>query len=115
MTRANRRDFLRQAAVAGAGVALGASGRAFAGPRKKAAGKVLGANNTIRVAVVGINGRGEGRARDERLRAFERLQLPPVASLSVRKARSRPTQAISKVTPPSVGSPRGSAVQRARM
>jgi len=57
MSRTTRRNFLKTAA---AGLALGAAGGgslAIAKPRG-AAGRVLGANDTIRIAVVGIHGRG---------------------------------------------------------
>src|SRR3954471_21794403 len=46
----NRRQFLnRSLAVAGAGFAIGGT---------RSTGRVLGANDTIRVAVAGLNGRG---------------------------------------------------------
>ena len=52
MSRHNRRDFLKRAAAGGVA--------AFAIAGTKASGRVLGANDRIRVAVVGINGRGHG-------------------------------------------------------
>lgn len=52
MSRPSRRDFLKRAAAT-AGVAAGVT---IAGT--KASGRVLGANDTIRVAVAGIHGRG---------------------------------------------------------
>ena len=65
MSRTTRRGFLRTAAT---GVALGAAGTGFAAERllkkkeKKAVAatpvKELGANERIRIAIVGINGRG---------------------------------------------------------
>jgi predicted dehydrogenase len=64
MARSSRRDFLKQAAASGAGVALATNAfDAFAagGKKKKGAkatGKIIGANERIRIAVVGINGRG---------------------------------------------------------
>ena len=54
MSRHNRRDFLKRSAVAAGGVA------AFAIAGTKVSGRILGANDRIRVAVVGINGRGTG-------------------------------------------------------
>ena len=58
MSRQTRRAFLKKTAAAGAGVAAGLT---VAGT--KASGKVLGANDTIRVAVAGIKSRGEGHIR----------------------------------------------------
>ncbi|MBL8229007.1 MAG: Gfo/Idh/MocA family oxidoreductase [Bryobacterales bacterium] len=53
----NRRDFLRQAAGASAG--LGVAQAAFAArPGAKMSGRVLGANDRIRVACIGSGGRG---------------------------------------------------------
>ena len=54
MSRQTRRTFLKRAAAT-AGVATGLT---VAGT--KASGRVLGANDTIRMAVAGINGRGRG-------------------------------------------------------
>jgi predicted dehydrogenase len=52
MSRHNRRDFLRRAAAGG----LAAASFTVAGT--KASGRVLGANDRVRVAVAGINSRG---------------------------------------------------------
>lgn len=52
MARHNRRRFLRRAAAAGI-----SAGSAIAGT--KAAGRVLGANDRVRIAVAGIHGRGQ--------------------------------------------------------
>jgi len=54
MSRQTRRTFIKKAA-AGAGIATGLT---IAGT--KASGRVIGANDTIRVGVAGINGRGGG-------------------------------------------------------
>ena len=54
MSRRNRRQFLQQAAVAGAGFA----GFTFAIAGTKSTPRVLGANDRIRVAVAGLHGRG---------------------------------------------------------
>lgn len=54
MWRSTRRSFLRQSARSAAGIAAG-----FAVAKTKASGRVLGANDRIRVAVAGINGRGQ--------------------------------------------------------
>jgi predicted dehydrogenase len=55
-SRTNRRDFLsRSLAFAGAGYALSGT---------RASGRVLGANDTIRVAVAGLNGRGEAHVKE---------------------------------------------------
>ncbi len=51
MSRHNRRSFLKRAAGAGIAAALTISGT-------KASGRVLGANDRVRIAVAGINGRG---------------------------------------------------------
>lgn len=52
MSRQNRRTFLKQSlAAVGAGAAFTIAGT-------KSSGKVLGANDTIRVAIAGLNGRG---------------------------------------------------------
>jgi len=65
MARTSRRDFLRQAAAAGTGVTLGTSAAwALPAARKKASGRIIGANDMIRVAVVGINGRGTGHIHE---------------------------------------------------
>lgn len=50
MVHSNRRDFLKQSVAAGAAFAIGGT---------KSSGNVLGANDTIRVAVAGIHGRGQ--------------------------------------------------------
>ncbi len=57
MSRITRRKFVQQSALAslGAGVALSGT---------KASGKVLGANDTVRVGVAGINGRGRSHYGD---------------------------------------------------
>ena len=51
MTRPSRRQFLRQAAAAGIAASFTIAGT-------KSSGRVLGANDTIRVGVAGIHGRG---------------------------------------------------------
>jgi predicted dehydrogenase len=51
MIRRNRREFLKQVAASGALAACTLSGT-------KAAGRVLGANERVRIAIAGINGRG---------------------------------------------------------
>jgi len=53
VSRHNRRAFLRRGAVAGVSAALVSVGT-------KASGRVLGANDRVRIAVAGINGRGQG-------------------------------------------------------
>jgi len=52
MTRRTRREFLRNSAAASAAFAT------FTVAGTKASGKVLGANDTIRIGVAGLNGRG---------------------------------------------------------
>ena len=51
MSSHNRRDFLKCAAGAGAAFVLSGT---------KASGRVLGANDRVRIAIAGINGRGQG-------------------------------------------------------
>jgi predicted dehydrogenase len=53
MSRHPRREFLKRTAVAGFAAAT------FTISGTKSSGKVLGANDTIRIAVAGINGRGQ--------------------------------------------------------
>ena len=53
MSRHTRRSFLKKSAAVGAGIATGLT---IAGTR--ASGRVLGANDTIRIGVAGIHGRG---------------------------------------------------------
>ncbi|MCC6126961.1 MAG: Gfo/Idh/MocA family oxidoreductase [Pirellulales bacterium] len=53
MPRHNRREFLKRSAAAGFAAA------AFTISGTKSSGKVLGANDTLRIAVVGIKGRGQ--------------------------------------------------------
>jgi predicted dehydrogenase len=56
MSHLSRRRFLtRSLAAAGAGFAIGGT---------KSSGRVLGANDTIRIAVAGINGRGAGHVKE---------------------------------------------------
>ena len=55
MTRPSRRTFLQQAAAAGIAASFTIAGT-------KSSGMVLGANDTVRLGVVGIRGRG-GRDR----------------------------------------------------
>ncbi len=56
MLRHNRRAFLKRAVVGGIATAFTISGT-------KASGRVLGANDRVRVAVAGINGRGQAHMR----------------------------------------------------
>jgi predicted dehydrogenase len=52
----NRRDFIRTAT--GVGATLGLAGSAAARPAQKTSGRVIGANDRIRVGVIGVGGRG---------------------------------------------------------
>jgi predicted dehydrogenase len=70
MSYCNRRDFLKRAAAGGFVAA------AFAAGGTKASGRVLGANERIRVAVAGINGRGV-----EHIREYCRMKNVEVAYL----------------------------------
>jgi predicted dehydrogenase len=56
MFRNNRRAFLKRAAASSVATGFAISGT-------KASGRVLGANNRLRVAVVGINGRGQAHMK----------------------------------------------------
>ena len=58
MSRCSRRDFLKRSAAGG----LAAAGLTIAGT--KASARVLGANDTVRLAVVGINGRGSEHIKE---------------------------------------------------
>ena len=55
-TPLNRRTFVRGAAAAGA--ALGVAGKALANSNKMNPGRVIGANDRINVAAIGVGGRG---------------------------------------------------------
>ena len=55
MTRHTRRDFLKSAAAAGLATSFTIAGT-------KASGQVLGANERLRIAVCGLNGRGRSHA-----------------------------------------------------
>ena len=57
----NRRDFFKNTGAMSA--ALGLAGTALAKPGKMAAGRVLGANDRINVAAIGVGGRGTHVAR----------------------------------------------------
>jgi predicted dehydrogenase len=63
MSKHNRRQFLQRAAAAGVGAA------AFSISGTKAAGRVPGANGRVRVAVAGVNNRGQ-----EHLAAYAKLK-----------------------------------------
>src|ERR1043165_4944141 len=58
----DRRNFLRQAGALGA--TLGTVGSALAKSGSKASGRVIGANDRINIAVIGVGGRGSSDARD---------------------------------------------------
>src|SRR6476661_7583687 len=58
MSRLNRRQFLNRSVVAagiGAGFAIGGT---------KSSGRVIGANDTIRIGVAGLNGRGKEHVKE---------------------------------------------------
>lgn len=59
----NRRNFLKQSVLATAALAAGTGCRTLA-PRPRPGARVLGANETIRVAVVGFGGRGRDHIRN---------------------------------------------------
>lgn len=66
MTHMNRRGFL-QSTLVGAGVAISGT---------KASGRIVGANDTVRIAVAGLNGRGK-----EHVDAFARIPGVEIAYL----------------------------------
>ena len=69
MPRHNRRDFLKRSAAAGFAASFAISGT-------KASGNVIGANDRVRIAVAGINGRGQ-----EHIHAYANLQNVEIAYL----------------------------------
>ncbi|MGC9329272.1 MAG: Gfo/Idh/MocA family protein, partial [Candidatus Hinthialibacter sp.] len=69
MTNVIRRNFLKSSLGAAAGAAFTLSGT-------RASGKVLGANDTIRVAVTGIHGRGGSH-----IDAFQKMDKVEVVCL----------------------------------
>jgi len=63
MSRATRRTFLKQSVIAASGVS------AFAIAGTKSSGRVRGANDTIRIAIAGLNGRG-----GEHVKQFSKME-----------------------------------------
>ena len=51
-----RRDFIKKAALGSVGIALGISAKSYA--------NIIGANDRIRIATIGVNGRGHGMTRN---------------------------------------------------
>ena len=70
MSGHNRRSFLKRAAAGGFAAAT------FTIAGTKASGKVLGANDRIRIAMAGINGRGQGH-----IQAYRQMKDVEVAYL----------------------------------
>ena len=60
-TAGTRREFIRQAAVVSAAFTFGGLMDGIASDRK---GKVLGANDRINIAVIGVNSRGKALAKN---------------------------------------------------
>ena len=87
MSRSTRRDFLKRAAAGGFAAA------AFTIAGTKASGKVLGANDAIRIAVAGINGRGQ--AHIQAFGGMKNVQITCLADPDSRLFASR-SQAIKK-------------------
>jgi predicted dehydrogenase len=61
----NRRDFIRKAGIATAALTVGSKvfgGSSAMGFTAKSYNRIIGANDTIRVGVIGVNGRGDGMA-----------------------------------------------------
>jgi predicted dehydrogenase len=94
MSRQTRRTFLKKTAAATAGIGVGLT---IAGT--KASGRVLGANDTIRVGVAGINGRGKDHIGT--FAGMDRVQvthlIDPDSSLF--EARSQLVRSRGKNTP----------------
>ncbi len=89
-----RRDFIRQAMVSAAGLSLGSLIPSFAtgGP---ASGSVIGANDRIRIGVIGVNSRGRALASGfARMKGSEVTHLCDVDS----KALERTQGDIFKIT-----------------
>jgi predicted dehydrogenase len=77
MSRANRRTFLKTSLAA----AAGASAFTIAGT--KSSGRVLGANDTIRIAIAGLNGRGS-----EHVKQFSNMENVQITYLVDPDART---------------------------
>lgn len=91
MSRQSRRTFLKTAAAGfGAGIFIAGT---------KASGKVLGANDTIRVAVCGINGRGQSHMGE--LAAMKGVQVTYLVDpdSSLFESRSKRIQTVGGNTP----------------
>ena len=69
MPRHSRRDFLKRSTAAGFAASFAISGA-------KASGKILGANDRVRIAVAGINGRGQ-----EHINCYSKLDNVEIAYL----------------------------------
>ncbi len=92
MSHVTRRNFLKTATVAGIGASFTIAGT-------KASGRVLGANDTIRVCVAGINGRGQ-----DHINGFSQIDKVQVTHLvdpdsSIHAARSDSVKKRYGVTP----------------
>ncbi len=86
MQRTNRRTFIKgSAAIIGAGFAIGGT---------KASGRVIGANDTIRVAVAGIKGRGSAHVNE--FAGMEGVQITHLVDVDSRTFDSRIKQTESK-------------------
>lgn len=82
-----RRDFIRQAVASAAGLSLGGMITSFAAPAS-AAGSVIGANDKIRIGVIGVNSRGRALASGfARMNGSEVTHLCDVDSQALERAR----------------------------
>lgn len=62
MKKLNRRDFVKTSVLAGAGVGLSAC----TGSTQQKQGRIIGANDTIRIGIIGIRGKGGPHIKDFR-------------------------------------------------
>jgi len=72
MKKNNRRDFLKKSVIAGSGIVL--SGSAY---NAFSANNIIGANESVRVAVIGLNGHGKGN----HIRNFKRIPGVKIVAL----------------------------------
>ena len=80
MCDSNRRDFLKSAAASGVAATFVLSGT-------RASGRVLGANDRIRITVAGINGRGQ--AHMQAYSDIENVKVAYLADFDIRLFASR--------------------------
>ncbi|MDR1779578.1 MAG: Gfo/Idh/MocA family oxidoreductase [Tannerella sp.] len=86
MESTTRRQFIRQVALTGAGLSLGAT--SFTA---KSYARILGANERVNVAIMGTNGRGAGMARN--FQSFEDVDVSYICDVD-EKALTRGLEAV---------------------